>query len=180
MGTESVSGWVGICGRQVGCEGGRGKFREGYRIVVIDTFYTQLAQRYTVKHWALRAAKGMAGAGTGVAEAGTDVVIHEVVPLRRRVLSSGRGKLYGCGELKAAVGTGNAVDEEGCQILDRNAGCMPGRGAGLLANAESSSAISWCRCLGHPSVGRRLVDCCCLWLPMKSLGDRCPRTSGRC
>ena len=26
---------------------------------------------------------------------------------------------------------------------------MPGRGAGLLANAESSSAISWCRSLSH-------------------------------
>ena len=31
--------------------------------------------------------------------------------------SSGRGKLYGCGELGAAVGTGRAVDEGGCQII---------------------------------------------------------------
>ena len=27
---------------------------------------------------------------------------------------------------------------------------MPGRGAGLLANAESSSATSWCRSRSHP------------------------------
>ena len=27
---------------------------------------------------------------------------------------------------------------------------MPGRGAGLLANVESSSAISWCRSPSHP------------------------------
>ena len=43
------------------------------------------AQRYTVKHWALRASVGMAGVGTGVAEAGADVVVDKVVPLRRRV-----------------------------------------------------------------------------------------------
>ena len=29
--------------------------------------------------------------------------------------SSGRGKLYGCGELEAAVGTARAADEGGCQ-----------------------------------------------------------------
>ena len=56
---------------------------------------------------------------------------------------------------------------------------MPGREAGLLANAESSLAISWCRSPCHPGVGRRLVKCCCLGLPMKSLGCRCRRTSGR-
>ena len=55
---------------------------------------------------------------------------------------------------------------------------MPSRGAGLLANAESSSVISWCRSPSHPGVGRRLVKCCCLGLPMKSLGNRCRRTSG--
>ena len=48
---------------------------------------------------------------------------------------------------------------------------MPGRGAGLLANAESSSAVSWCRSPGHPGVERRLLECCCLGLPMKSLGS---------
>ena len=78
MGRGSVSGWVGVRGRGVGCEGDCGKYREGWRVVVFDTFYTQLAQRYTVKHWALRASVGMAGAGTGV-------VVDEVVPLRRRV-----------------------------------------------------------------------------------------------
>ena len=55
---------------------------------------------------------------------------------------------------------------------------MPGRGAGLLANEESLSAISWCRSPSHPGVRRRLVECCCLGLPMKSLGNRCRRTSG--
>ena len=85
MGTGSVSGLVGVCGRQVGCEGDCGKYHEGQRIVVIDTFYTQLAQRYTVKHWALRASIGMAGAGMDVAEAGADAVVDEVVPLRWRV-----------------------------------------------------------------------------------------------
>ena len=56
---------------------------------------------------------------------------------------------------------------------------MPGRGAGLLANAESLLAISWCRSPSHPGVGRRLVECCCLELPMKSLGSRCRRYFGR-
>ena len=31
--------------------------------------------------------------------------------------SSTRGKLYECGELGAAVGTGRAVDEGGCQMF---------------------------------------------------------------
>ena len=48
---------------------------------------------------------------------------------------------------------------------------MPGRGAGLLANAGSSSTISWCRGPGHPGVRRRLVGCYCLGLPIKSLGN---------
>ena len=82
-GHGSVSGWVGVRGRQVGCEGDCSKYREGWSVV--DTFYTQLAQRYTVKHWALRASVGMAGAGTDVAEAGPDVVVDEVVPLGWRV-----------------------------------------------------------------------------------------------
>ena len=56
---------------------------------------------------------------------------------------------------------------------------MPGRGGGLLANAESSSAIFWCRSLSHPGVGRRLVGCCCLGLPTKSLGSRCRNFSRR-
>ena len=55
---------------------------------------------------------------------------------------------------------------------------MPGRGAGLLANVESSSAISSCRGPSHPDGGRCLVECYCLGLPMKSLGNRCRRTSG--
>ena len=38
-----------------------------------------------MKHWALRALVGMAGAGTGVAEAGADAVVDKVIPLRRRV-----------------------------------------------------------------------------------------------
>ena len=84
-GHGSVSGWVGARGRQVGCEGDCGKYRERWRVVVTATFHTQLAQRYTVKHRALRASVGMAGAGTGVAEAGADVVVDEVVLLRRRV-----------------------------------------------------------------------------------------------
>ena len=89
IGAESNE-WARVCvrlgwcaRRQVGCEGDCGKYREGWRVV--DTFYTQLAQRYTVKHWAFRALVGMAGAGTGVAEAGPDVVVDEVVPLRLRV-----------------------------------------------------------------------------------------------
>ena len=85
MGTGFVSGWVGVRGQQVGCEGDFGKYRGGWRVVVIDTLYTQLAQRYTVKHWALQASVGMARARTGVAEAGADVIVDEVVPLRRRV-----------------------------------------------------------------------------------------------
>ena len=55
---------------------------------------------------------------------------------------------------------------------------MPGRGAGLLANAENSSAVSWWRGPSHPDVGRRLVEYYCLGLPMKSLGNRCRKTSG--
>ena len=82
-GHGSVSSWVSVRGRQVGYEGDCGKYREGWGVV--DTFYTQLVQRYTVKHWALRASVGMGGAGTGVAEAGPDVVNDEVVPFRLRV-----------------------------------------------------------------------------------------------
>ena len=85
MGTGSVSGWVGVCGRQVECECDCGIYGEGYRVVVIDTFYTQLAQMYTVKHWTLQASGGMAGAGTGEAEAGANAVVDDVVPFRRRV-----------------------------------------------------------------------------------------------
>ena len=57
----------------------------GSASLLLITFYTRLAQRYTVKHWALRASVGMAGAGTDVAEAGVDAVVDEVVPLRWRV-----------------------------------------------------------------------------------------------
>ena len=53
---------------------------------------------------------------------------------------------------------------------------MPGRGAGLLSNAESSSAILWCRSPTHPDVGRRLVECCCFGLPMKSLRNSYRKT----
>ena len=76
-----------------------------------------MAQGYTVKHWALRASVGMAGAGTGVTEAGADAVVDEVVFLGGDFPSSGRGKLYWCGELGVAVETGKAVDEGGCQIF---------------------------------------------------------------
>ena len=77
------------------------------------------------------------------------------------------------------MGTGRAVDEGECQSSGSQRGInMPDRGAGFLANAESSPAISWCRGPSHPDVGRRLVECCCLGLPMKSLGNRCRRTSG--
>ena len=70
--------------------------------------------------------------------------------------------------------------EEGAKFSGLQGGFnMPGRGGGLLANAESSSAISWCRSLSHPGVGRRLVECCCLGLPTKSLGTRCRKFSGR-
>ena len=55
---------------------------------------------------------------------------------------------------------------------------MPGREASLSASVESSSAIFWCRSPSHPGVGRRLVECCCLGLPTKRLGNRCRRTSG--
>ena len=67
-GHGSVSGWVGVRGRRVGCEGDCDKYREKYRERwrVVGTFYTQLVQRYTVKHWALRASVGMAWAVTGV------------------------------------------------------------------------------------------------------------------
>ena len=77
------------------------------------------------------------------------------------------------------MGTGRAVDEGECQNSGSQHGFnMPGRGAGLLANSESSSASFWCRGPSHPDVGRRLVECYCLGLPMKSLGNRCRRTSG--
>ena len=49
---------------------------------------------------------------------------------------------------------------------------MPGHGAGLLTNVEISSVISSFRSPSHPRVGRRLVECCCLGLPMKSLESR--------
>ena len=35
---------------------------------------------------------------------------------------------------------------------------MPGRGAGLLTNAESSPTISCCRSSSHPGVGRRVLE----------------------
>ena len=77
------------------------------------------------------------------------------------------------------MGTGRVVDEGECQNSGSQRGFnMPGRGAGLLTNAESLSAISCCRGPSHPDVGRRLVGCYCLGLPMKSLGNRCRRTSG--
>ena len=70
--------------------------------------------------------------------------------------------------------------KEGAKIYGSQRGfTMPGRGAVLLANAESLSAISWCRSPSHPGVRRHLVECCCLRLPMKSLGNRCRRTSER-
>ena len=78
-----------------------------------------------------------------------------------------------------AMGTGRVVDDGECQSFGSQRGFnMPGRGAGLLADAESSSAISWCRGPSHPDVRRRLVECYCLGLPMKSLGNRCRRISG--
>ena len=70
--------------------------------------------------------------------------------------------------------------KEGAKFSESQCGFnMPGRGAALLANVESLSAISWCRGPSHPDVGRRLVECCCMGLLMKSLGSRCRRTSGR-
>ena len=96
-GYGSLSGWVGVRGWQVGCEGDCGKYREGWRVV--DSFYTQLARRYIVKHWAFRASVGMAGAGTDVAEADPDVVVDEVVSLRRRCNTGSRGGFIGkCGK----------------------------------------------------------------------------------
>ena len=59
----------------------------------------------------------MAGAGTGVAETGADAVVDEVVLLRRGFSVQWPGKLYGCGKLGVAVGTGRAVDKGGCQIF---------------------------------------------------------------
>ena len=90
-GHGSVSGWVGVRGRQVGCEGDRGKYREGWRVV--DTFYTQLARRYTVKYWAFQASVGMAGAGTGVA--------------------SGLGSVTGCVVGSPRLGEGNRGGSNG-------------------------------------------------------------------
>ena len=55
MGAGSVLDWVSVDGRQVGCRGNCGEYREGQRVVAVDTFYTYLAQRYTVNHWTLRA-----------------------------------------------------------------------------------------------------------------------------
>ena len=52
---------------------------------------------------------------------------------------------------------------------------LPGREAGLLANAKNSSAIFWCRSPGHFGVERRSVECCRSGLPMKRLGSRCRR-----
>ena len=75
------------------------------------------------------------------------------------------------------MGTGRAVDEGECQNSGSQRGFnMTGRGADLLENAESSSAISWCRGPSHPDVRRRLVECYCFGLPMKSLGGRRLRT----
>ena len=36
----SASDSVGVDGRQVGCEGNCGEYREGSRVVVADTFHT--------------------------------------------------------------------------------------------------------------------------------------------
>ena len=111
----------------------------------------------------------MTGAGTGVAEAGADAVVDEVAGVSCMGAES-LGTLWEREQPSIKGGANFSGSQGGCS--------MPGRGAGLLENTESSSAISWCRSLSHPSVGRRLVECCCLRLPMKSLGDRCRSTSG--
>ena len=61
------------------------------------------------------------------------------------------GRLWGREELSMKEGTKISGSQRGFN--------MPGRGAGLLANAESSSAVSWCRSPSHPGVGRHLVEC---------------------
>ena len=84
----------------------------------------------------------------GVAEAGTSgvsVVVVDVVAPLEAVSFRPRGKLRGWGEFGAAVGTGGrAVDKRGTKFAgSRGEFDLPGREAGLLANAERSSAISW-------------------------------------
>ena len=81
----------------------------------------------------------------------------------------------GAESLRRLWGREDPSVKEGAEVSGSQGGFnMPGRGAGLLANAESSSAIFWCRSLSDPGVGRRLVECC-FGLPMKSLRNRCRR-----
>ena len=84
----------------------------------------------------------------------------------------------GAGSLGWLSGREESSMKESAKVPGRNAGLIC-RVAGrvLLANAENSSAIFWCRGPSHPDVGRRLVECYRLGLPMKSLGNRCRRTS---
>ena len=80
-GHGSVSGWVGVRGRQVGCEGDcASTVRDGASLIPSIPCWPRGTPSSTGP-----CGVGMAGAGTGVAEAGADVVVTEVVPLRRRV-----------------------------------------------------------------------------------------------
>ena len=92
IGAESNEWARGLCPAGLVSASGKSRVKaaeasavRGSASLLLITFYTRLAQRYTVKHWALRASVGMAGAGTGVAEAGADAVVDEVVPLRWRI-----------------------------------------------------------------------------------------------
>ena len=121
----------------------------------------------------------MAEAGTGGAEAGTDTVVEsglfEVASFRLMagVNCMGAESLEWLWKREEPSMKGGAK----CSRL-QGGFTMLGRGAGLLANAENSSAISWCHSPSHPGVESRFVKCCCSGLPMKSLVNSCRRFSG--
>ena len=87
------------------------------------------------------AGAGVAEAGTGVAETGTGgvgvVIVGVVIPLEAASVRPRAEVSYGVGE---SLGWLRGREEDPSIKGVPN---LPGREAGLLANAERSSAISW-------------------------------------
>ena len=93
IGAESNEGARGLCPAELVSAGGK----SGVKVTAASTVRGSASLIYipciakwprgtpSVTLWALRASVGMAGAGTGVAEAGADAVVDAMVPLRRRV-----------------------------------------------------------------------------------------------
>ena len=116
----------------------------------------------------------VAGAKAGLAEARTDVV---------GVLMTDEGVPFEAASFRTMAGVTCVGAESLGRLRWREEPSikwvpnLPGREAGLLVNAERSSAMSWVSRPDHwCCVGRHLVERCRSGLPTKSLESRCPRT----